>query len=357
VPDAENRNLSASAASNMTVTPAGDYVWTLMPEYNDADGLNCLGSFTSPVVVIDINGSIYGFVDAPYSVKSRKLNNTTKQWETFSQTVSTSMETALNRTNYLFSHGDKMYSGLWQPGNVGYGTWDGVVYTVNQNTGTLAEVAPFPGTGTIGYSSFSIGNKGYVMGGFTTSLQMSQQFWEYDFDTNVWTDKGTMPGGARAEGSVFVVGNEVYFGLGITRFINGELNNPSYSTEWIKFNPANPTDYTRLQSFPGARRRGAKGFVLNRKVYLGWGHGPTNIGLNERPDDFWEFNPSKNVWIKKANVPGNIGQNASNRAAFVQGSAGYMVVGCLTSLWRYSNTSLVPVPPSGTGPVVVSTNP
>jgi hypothetical protein len=356
--DAQNRNLNTNATSSLTLFPTANYVWTLMPRYNDADGATC-GELVPqehyPCKAIEIGGEIYGFAYTGYDVVQRKLNKSTKQWESFMPTVSSAMKTVFKRTNYLFSYGDKMYTGLWNLSNTELG-YDGRVYSVNHISGTIHQLAQFPGIGTYKFISFVVGNRGYVMGGVTPSDEMSSQFWEYNFDTNEWTDKGTMPGGARAGGSAFVIGNDVYVGLGFTS-VDGNGNGSSYSRNWIKFDPSNATAVTALQTFPGVRRTGAEGFVLNNKIYLGCGVGRFINGLPETTDDFWEYNPSTNVWKQKAKYPSNVEDRSTRRAAFMQGNAGYVIVGCLSRLWRYSNTTAVSVPPPGTGPVPMPTNP
>jgi hypothetical protein len=360
-PNAQNRTFNANSSTALAVSPAGDLVWTLMPMYNDADGATCQTDVNEPTQelsfckAIEINGEIYGFGGGGYYEVQRKLNKTTKQWETFSQTTSVSMKTALQRTNYLFSYGNKMYTGLWSEAKIGW--YPGIVYSVNHVTGILSEVAPFPGVGTIGFISFAVGNKGYVMGGYTIDTYiMSEQFWEYNFDTNVWTNKGTIPGGVRAGASVFVIDGNVYVGMGYSSLDNDYNNDYHrvYRRDWIKFSPADPTSVTTLQSFPGTRRYNAYGFALNNKIYLTGGYGRTIGGAQESTDDFWEYNPATNVWKEKTKCPNNM-QVKFNRAAFVQGNAGYLIIGCLTKLWRYSNTSAVPTPPV-TGSAPVSTN-
>lgn len=360
-PDIQNRNLNVNAIPSLSPVPTSEYVWTLMPNYNDADGAECQTNVNTPTQelstcrAIGINGEIYAFA-GPSLQTQRKFNKTTKQWETFSQTTATTMSRALLQGNYLFSYGNKMYTGLWNEGN--HGWYPGIVNSVNHITGAMTEVAPFPGIGTLDFISFAIGNKGYVMGGYTIDTYvMSQQFWEYDFAANTWTDKGTIPGGVRAGGTAIVSGNEVYLGLGYSS-LDGDYNNDQhrvYRRDWIKFDPSNATTVTTLLSFPGVRRRRAAGFVLNEKIYLGWGYGRTIGGNPENTDDFWEYNPSTNVWREKAKCPGNI-EMKSNRASFVQGNAAYLIIGCYSRLWRYSNTSVVPVP-SGNGPVLTQVNP
>jgi N-acetylneuraminic acid mutarotase len=360
-PDAQKSNLNTQAISGVGPVATNGYVWTLMPRYNDGDITTCPTNDTFSVLentcrIIEINGDIYGFsggaYDEHYSDVERKLNNTTKQWESFDPAVRSAMKTVLGKSKYLFSYGDKMYTGL---SNLqGY---EKIVYSLNHKTGTIHQVSQFPGTARYGVISFVVGNKGYVMGGWANISEspyynMSLELWEYNFDTNVWTNKGIMPGGPRGSASAFVMGSDVYFGLGCTALSAGYPVGPS--RDWIKFDPSNPTAFTILQSFPGAKRRHAPGFMLNNKIYLGWGRTMEN---ESNTDDFWEYNPSTNMWKEKTKCPTDAESLRPNHATFVQGNAGYVVIGCLTKLWRYSNTAAVPVPPIGTGPVVVPTNP
>src|SRR5688572_28723277 len=96
-PDIQNRNLNANSINQLSPVPAGDYVWTLMPNYNDADGADCSTSVDTPPEelsscrAININGEIYAFAGS-YLQAQRRLNKTTKQWETFSQTTATAMK-------------------------------------------------------------------------------------------------------------------------------------------------------------------------------------------------------------------------------------------------------------------------
>ncbi|MBK7966139.1 MAG: hypothetical protein IPK10_13240 [Bacteroidetes bacterium] len=50
----------------------------------------------------------------------------------------------------------------------------------------------YPGVGTAGVSSFSINNKGYFWGGFDSANVTTNEMWEYDNTTNVWTQKAEL---------------------------------------------------------------------------------------------------------------------------------------------------------------------
>lgn len=89
-------------------------------------------------------------------------------------------------------------------------------------------------------SSFTIGNKGYLICGNDGKNRLSD-CWEYDMERDTWTQKA---------------------------------------------------------DFPGTARNSAVAMAVDEKGYLGTGYDGTNY-LN----DFWEFNPTTNTWAQKADFP------------------------------------------------------
>ncbi len=77
--------------------------------------------------------------------------------------------------------------------------------------------ADFPGTAR-GYAlGLSVGGKGYLAFGQLpgSALTLSAEVWEYDASSDVWTRKADFLGGARAMAVGFVLGSDLYFGLGM----------------------------------------------------------------------------------------------------------------------------------------------
>lgn len=134
----------------------------------------------------------------------------------------------------------------------------------------------------------------------------------------------------------------MYFGLGYDYLNFNGQSIKRYKNDWYQITPATYNGYSAVKAdFPQARAS-AKGFVINDKIYVGWGR--NNSGLQ---NDLWEYNPAKNLWTQKATCPAtNGGQNnyGSNLNAFSIDNVGYLVKGDLAEFWRYSKTSLVPVP-------------
>jgi N-acetylneuraminic acid mutarotase len=85
--------------------------------------------------------------------------------------------------------------------------------------------------------------------------------------------------------------------------------------------------------FGGVERKGAVGFSIGNKGYIGTGESEFSSALN----DFWELDPSTNVWTQKANFGGGARTDA---VGFSIGSKGYIGTGSGTrDFWEYDPVS------------------
>src|SRR4051812_8442371 len=85
-----------------------------------------------------------------------------------------------------------------------------------QSFAQWAGKSALPGVSRTESSSFVIGNKLYVIGGLSSSLNPLNDFWEYNMATDTWTQKANFPGPARFSAVSFAVGNRGYYGTGDT---------------------------------------------------------------------------------------------------------------------------------------------
>lgn len=215
--------------------------------------------------------------------------------------------------------------------------------------------------------SFSIANRGYIVGGEDTLDLELNDCWEYDPGTDSWTQKASMPAVGRRDAVGFAIGQKGYCGTGIdaaeaylgnelsdfweyspvantwvqkasypgnfnsgiyfaTGFgVNGKgficcgkIGSSYYSSEVWEYNPGT-NSWIQKTNFPGGVRYGQANFVLNGKAYVG-----TGTDENWFTNDFWEYNPATDFWLQKANFPGSARGFAS---AFAIGAKGYMGLG------------------------------
>jgi N-acetylneuraminic acid mutarotase len=210
------------------------------------------------------------------------------------------------------------------------GTYVGAMDPV---TGASIDLATFPGVSDY-VLSFVVGNKGYVI---TGSGGNNKTIWEYNFAANTWTNKGTSPLGKRKDAVAFVVNNKVYMGLGYeTATINGQ-SLKIYINNWVEYDPATGTSVAKTP-FPGSGRGKATGFLMGSSAYLGFGK-----GISGYLKDFWRYSPGSDTWTQQDSWPG-VTPIANNMVGFSQGTTGYVIKAALNEYWRFSRSSLIPVP-------------
>jgi hypothetical protein len=175
---------------------------------------------------------------------------------------------------------------------------------------------------------FSIGAKGYIGTGQDTVTNYSRDFWEYDTAINTWTQKANFGGTARVYAGGFSIGAFGYLGTGWD-------GNNRY--DFWKYNPSS-NSWVQIDDFGGGGRLEAVGFSIGNKGYFGtgWAQPPGGGVYN----DFWEYDPSTNVWTQKANFGGTPRFGA---VGFSIGSKGYLGTGSNGPLkrdfWEYDPTS------------------
>lgn len=164
-----------------------------------------------------------------------------------------------------------------------------------------------------GAVSFSIGNKGYIGTGLKGTNTRLNDFWEYDPETDAWTQKANFGGLARAFASGFSIGDKGYVGC-------GDANSSAHtSADFWEYDAASNV-WTRKADFGGVPRRGAVGFAIASKGYMG-------TGRYQGPDhykDIWEYDPATDVWTRKADLTGN---SRAFAAVFSIGNKGYLGTG------------------------------
>ena len=194
---------------------------------------------------------------------------------------------------------------------------------------TWVQKASLPDTARAGAFSFSIGNKGYLGGGYFGGQHFVKDFWEYDPTTDTWTRKNDLPFDKRAFGISFSCNGKGYIGLGQdTAFTN------SYYNDLWEYNPVNDS-WSQKMSFPGGGRISASCFLIDTMVYIGMGKSIVGAYLN----DWWAYNTLNDTWIQKASLPTS-GKVWS--VAFASSTKGYLGFGNsivqvgMKELWEYN---------------------
>lgn len=211
------------------------------------------------------------------------------------------------RSAVAFSIGNKGYVGTGDGGSGGKKDF----WEYDPASDSWTQKADFGGTARFDAVGFSIGFKGYIGTGNDISGSTGD-FWEYNPTTNSWTQKANFPG-FRVKATGFSIGNKGYLGTGAS----------GLSNDFWEYNPTTDV-WTQKANVANAPRYGSFGFSIGNKGYIGGGFVNTIFGFLVS-DDLWEYNPSLNVWVQKANLPN--GYYTGSIKGFSIGNKGYVGTG------------------------------
>ncbi len=214
-------------------------------------------------------------------------------------------------------------------------------YEFNSNNNTWINRSDIGDSGRFGAISFSIGNNGYVGSGIAEDtgkvslFHCKNDLWEYDTAKNLWTQKANLPGLPRSNAIALGIGEKAYFGLGAmsaTLTMKGRYLNDFWQYDPIKDN------WLRKSDFPGLPRTYAIAFANGGKIYIGTG---ADSNLNKL-NDFWEYDTAFDSW-SQISSPISLGRYGG--IGFSIAGIGYIGFGYVENqgisndLWIYDTSS------------------
>jgi N-acetylneuraminic acid mutarotase len=131
--------------------------------------------------------------------------------------------------------------------------------------------------------------KAYVCLGQTQTVAFMKDLWEFNPQTETWSQKANYTGSARRQAVCFTAANLAYVGTGESA---AGLKNDFYS-----FNPET-NSWTQRADFEGSARRDAVAFELNGFGFVGTGDDGT------LKNDLWMYDVQSDTWVDKAPFPG-----------------------------------------------------
>jgi hypothetical protein len=199
------------------------------------------------------------------------------------------------------------------------------LWEFNPQTETWSQKANFSGTARRQSVCFTTENKAYVGTG-EDATGLKKDFYAFDPETNSWTQVADFAGTARRDAVAFELNGYGFLGTGD----DGTLKNDLWmydvqSDSWID-----------KAAFPGTPRAGAVAWSAFPAAYLGTGEDVNGDFKN----DLYEYNYYLNAWIQRANMPSPGRKNAF--AFYIDGvsyvGAGYNGI-FLEDFWAYSGTA------------------
>jgi N-acetylneuraminic acid mutarotase len=203
-------------------------------------------------------------------------------------------------------------------------------WVYNPSTDRWDRIADFPGKGRIAAVAFSVNGKGYVGTGYDGDKKL-KDIWEYDPIANTWTQKDDFLGGARYKAVGFSLDKFGYIGTGYG-------DDSVDKIDFYRFDPtaANGSQWVKVQSIGGSKRRGATAFTYNNKAYV-----CTGISNGVFLTDMWEYDPTADSWSKKVDLDYDSDWTITrqNAASFVLDGKAYVFLGekssTLSTVWEY----------------------
>ncbi|MFM7644023.1 MAG: kelch repeat-containing protein [Sphingomonadales bacterium] len=175
-------------------------------------------------------------------------------------------------------------------------------------------------------TGFAIGSVGYLCGGIDTAEVIHKDLWAYNPQADAWTQKADLPGSPRRDAISFVMDNYAFVGSGMDS-VSGPTGN--ILKDFWRYNPQS-NSWSAIADFPGAGGQGiyfATGFSVAGKGYLCGG----KTGPNVYSSQLWEYKPSNNQWIQRANFPGGV---RYQMISFVVGAKAYVGMGTDQNIYK-----------------------
>ena len=260
--------------------------------------------------------------------------NVTYQWYKNGVSVVAASATAQTYTNaaWTASGGDNVYcvvrtTGTSPCGSVATINSNTIVLSVENTTGNTWQKKPnFAGANRKKLVGFSIGNKGYIGLGTNNEANGSgmSDFWEFDPELQIWTQKASFPGGPRYAAVGFSIAQMGYVGAGKNAGVdhNDFYQYNPLSNEWISKAP-----------FGGGNRSASVAFSIGSVGYVACG-----MAGSTYKKDFWAYNSVTDIWEQKADYSGPavahpVGFSIENKG-FV--GSGYNAQGNSMVCWEYN---------------------
>jgi hypothetical protein len=266
-----------------------------------------------PDVKVVYNNKVYIFHTTSGISNHPLLNKIAVYDGTSWQLISSDVPFDPQYIGFSFVIGNKAYFGYSQ--YVG-GSSHGNTWQYNFITNNWATTEDFPDYYLDAPAYFTVGNKGYVVGGYKNGTSFnSNRTWEFDPAASPkWRARANIPGVGRIGACGFSIGDKGYI-------VNGKTSLNPYDDFYYKgllqYNPSTNTWSTKT-SFPGVARYFSKGFVIEGCAYVGEGFNNGN-----RFRDMYKYDPVDNDWVQ---IP-DYSANGEMKLAFALNNKGY-------ALWR-----------------------
>lgn len=136
--------------------------------------------------------------------------------------------------------------------------------------------------------------------------------WQYNAQTDTWTDLGAAPMKARVNATIAAHGDKLYAGLGYSD--KRAYHDSAYLRDWWEYTPATK-QWKRLADYPTKRTIAVASFAIDGTIYALYGFGP--VGFS---NDICTYNIAKNKWERWPENSSRAGICCGGRGALLEGT-------------------------------------
>ena len=192
---------------------------------------------------------------------------------------------------------ERQYASSFARGNLGFvllGVNDGYlndVWQYDANTNNWTEKAPLPAEGRSGAAAFIIEDTAYIIGGKTANNQMLNEVWAYDVQNDTWESKNDFPFASFWRASADATDSKGYLTFGVD-------NDGNYIEVLYEYDPATDS-WTAISEFPSSGRSYSAMQAMNDHLYIVAGIDPQQTYYS----DVWRYNIVTSVWSELNPIP------------------------------------------------------
>jgi N-acetylneuraminic acid mutarotase len=199
-------------------------------------------------------------------------------------------------------------------------------------TDSWTQLPDFPGAARNGAVGLTINGKGYIGTGFDGEDAL-KDFYEYDPSTKTWAQIADFPGDARYGAAAFTIDGKGYVGTG---------REDLYYKDFYAYSPASKT-WEPINSLRGDKRYGAATFVIDGTAYLISGYNNATY-----KNDIWAYDPETDYWTEMRHISNYSDEKYDNdytsivrfkASTFVINGKGYLACGYsgtnVSTVWEY----------------------
>jgi len=199
--------------------------------------------------------------------------------------------------------------------------------------GNWVKRTEFDGVARTNAVVFVIGNYAYLGTGYD-GLNRLNDFWVYDANANYWTQKASLPAtGNLQPNGLYGRSSAVGFAIDSLGYISTGYDGYNRLNDTWQYSPTT-NKWIQKANFAGTARYDAVAFSLNHLGYI-------TTGFDGNPNkDMWQYNPVTDAWTQTVSMGG---YKRSGAVAFVYNNAAYICTGTannqeVNDFWKFDGT-------------------